>query len=591
MPFHPECSHHFNAHSGTFTLAPRTLAPNHDIASAVQHAGRRRLCASPTSPADIPGERRGNCHSVPVRVGNGRQIFVNRHSRQLASRERVGRFSRGIAWDLITSFARRHWIILFAALFLPIVAFLPLFFLEHVPARWITVGAAGISGPWIVAVMTILMSGAADPFMGLDAEASTADELRRLRRHGWKLANGIKIREKEDIDHLVVGPAGLLVVESKWSRHRWPLGDQSQSFMSARLSDAVAQVLRNRKDVSTQDARLHKLTRDALGPEHRLRSHRQRANPPGRSAGTPQGGYRHGRLQRRNGSVLENGELHQTHRHSGRNRPGDAFCQRRLHLGGERHPRSVLIMRSSLQPWGDRRHRLEAPHPATNAITTVATTLAPADSELPCSGNMALPKSTVCDCPARPGGPRTTYRRLNLRMPTHVLLEVTRRYRTTVIGPARPAHNPGPPDASPRGERWRSESGVLCLRRSDGHAPVAMAPKNTATLGARCRDCPQRQRCTTRPQGRMLSVNRHHDLLAVACRQARTETFQIPYRQWRPMVERSIAWLVAHGNRRVRFRGVEKNQIGLSLRLEAINLRRMVNLGLDHDGRWLLSPT
>ena len=41
-----------------------------------------------------------------MRVGNGRQIFVNRHSRQLASRERVGRFSRGIAWDLITSFGR-----------------------------------------------------------------------------------------------------------------------------------------------------------------------------------------------------------------------------------------------------------------------------------------------------------------------------------------------------------------------------------------------------------------------------------------------------------------------------------------------------
>jgi hypothetical protein len=54
------------------------------------------------------------------------------------------------------------------------------------------------------------------------------------------------------------------------------------------------------------------------------------------------------------------------------------------------------------------------------------------------------------------------------------------------------------------------------------------------------------------------------------------------------MVERSIAWLVAKGNRRVRFRGVEKNQIGLSLRLAAINLRRMVNLGLDNDGEWLL---
>jgi hypothetical protein len=57
------------------------------------------------------------------------------------------------------------------------------------------------------------------------------------------------------------------------------------------------------------------------------------------------------------------------------------------------------------------------------------------------------------------------------------------------------------------------------------------------------------------------------------------------------MVERSIAWLVAKGNRRVRFRGVEKNQLGLSLRLAALNLRRMVNLGLDHDGEWLLRTT
>jgi hypothetical protein len=55
------------------------------------------------------------------------------------------------------------------------------------------------------------------------------------------------------------------------------------------------------------------------------------------------------------------------------------------------------------------------------------------------------------------------------------------------------------------------------------------------------------------------------------------------------MVERSIAWLVANGNRRVRFRGVEKNQLGLSLRIAAINLRRLVNLGLHHDGNWQLS--
>ena len=42
-------------------------------------------------------------------------------------------------------------------------------------------------------------------------------------------------------------------------------------------------------------------------------------------------------------------------------------------------------------------------------------------------------------------------------------------------------------------------------------------------------------------------------------------------------------------NRRVRFRGVERNRLGLSLRVAAINLRRLVNLGLTHDGTWHLA--
>lgn len=55
------------------------------------------------------------------------------------------------------------------------------------------------------------------------------------------------------------------------------------------------------------------------------------------------------------------------------------------------------------------------------------------------------------------------------------------------------------------------------------------------------------------------------------------------------MVERSIAWLVWRGTRRVQFRGVERNQFGLSTRLAALNLRRLIALGLDHhDGCWTL---
>ena len=81
-----------------------------------------------------------------------------------------------------------------------------------------------------------------------------------------------------------------------------------------------------------------------------------------------------------------------------------------------------------------------------------------------------------------------------------------------------------------------------------------------------------------------------HDHELVESRRAwRDGDFKDDYRRWRPMVERSIAWLVAGNNRRVRFRGVERNQLGLSLRIAAINLRRLVNLGLVHDGTWVLN--
>ena len=56
------------------------------------------------------------------------------------------------------------------------------------------------------------------------------------------------------------------------------------------------------------------------------------------------------------------------------------------------------------------------------------------------------------------------------------------------------------------------------------------------------------------------------------------------------MVERSIAWLVADGCRRVPYRGVERNQVWLSVRVAALNLRRLLVLGLARqDGAWALA--
>lgn len=110
-----------------------------------------------------------------------------------------------------------------------------------------------------------------------------------------------------------------------------------------------------------------------------------------------------------------------------------------------------------------------------------------------------------------------------------------------------------------------------------------------AVFGIACRACPLRQRCTTATKGRTIQLH-SHDLLQREHRQrAADEGFQATYRQQRPMVERTIAWLV-RGNRKVPYRGVTKNNNWLHHRIAAINLRRLLALGLTHDGTgWALA--
>ncbi len=111
-----------------------------------------------------------------------------------------------------------------------------------------------------------------------------------------------------------------------------------------------------------------------------------------------------------------------------------------------------------------------------------------------------------------------------------------------------------------------------------------------ANFGVKCRGCPIRDRCTSATRGRILMVGDYDQLLAQARAQWRAGANIDDYRQYRPMVERSIAWLVANGHRRVRYRGVERNRIALSIRVAAINLRKMINLGLDHGPNgWVLA--
>jgi hypothetical protein len=106
-----------------------------------------------------------------------------------------------------------------------------------------------------------------------------------------------------------------------------------------------------------------------------------------------------------------------------------------------------------------------------------------------------------------------------------------------------------------------------------------------------CRTCPLRERCTRSKTGRTFNVHPQHDRLKAARRTATDPNRQAEYRRWRPPVERAIAWLTARGNRRVPYRGVLKNNTRLHNRAAALNLRRLINLGLTRTGHtWTITP-
>jgi hypothetical protein len=55
---------------------------------------------------------------------------------------------------------------------------------------------------------------------GLDGEMSTAKELQHLRRSGWRTVHNLHY-QAGDVDHVAVGPGGVIVIETKSSNSDW----------------------------------------------------------------------------------------------------------------------------------------------------------------------------------------------------------------------------------------------------------------------------------------------------------------------------------------------------------------------------------
>jgi hypothetical protein len=81
------------------------------------------------------------------------------------------------------------------------------------------------------------------------------------------------------------------------------------------------------------------------------------------------------------------------------------------------------------------------------------------------------------------------------------------------------------------------------------------------------------------PSGGHVKAHEHDTAARRPAARARPTPSPQPNRQHRPMVERSIAWLVRGGNRKAPLPRHRANDLWLHHRLAGLNLRRLLNLG------------
>ncbi len=163
---------------------------------------------------------------------------------QLAGDGRAGSWARTKARRRQWQFIRRQWrffavtMVCAAAITSLVLAFVHTEFL-----RGLIVGTSVAGTLSALAMLVMLVTGTAPISMGATAEQWTASELRPLKRAGWRVMNHVALRAW-DIDHVLVGPGGVIAVETKWSSYGWELDPPD-----AALARAVDQARANARSL------------------------------------------------------------------------------------------------------------------------------------------------------------------------------------------------------------------------------------------------------------------------------------------------------------------------------------------------------
>ena len=178
-------------------------------------------------------------------MGRGTRLGIATADERRFSERRAGSFSRRIAQEQFDSFVRANlWrVLVVAAGCVAAAAGIGAISSSLGGGRWFLSGAfVGVT--WTLLFhWCLIASGAAQATMGDVAEQWTSTEFRRLRRRGWRIVDHVLLGRRGDVDHVAIGPDGVVVVETKWRSSEVDVDNPKWlDEMAGRLLDKTRQV-------------------------------------------------------------------------------------------------------------------------------------------------------------------------------------------------------------------------------------------------------------------------------------------------------------------------------------------------------------
>ena len=178
-------------------------------------------------------------------------IQLDRRAARLASDRRAGTFARRKARTLQRAYLRKHWWRLLLVYLLTLGAAISptLLFVDNQLLAGYAIGTAatGIAAALLIAM--IIQTGTGPTMAGEWAELWTAQALRPLSSAGYHLINHVQVDDYGDVDHVLLGPQGIYLIETKWSATAWELTNPVLQGAVRRMHFKAREVRRQLSDL------------------------------------------------------------------------------------------------------------------------------------------------------------------------------------------------------------------------------------------------------------------------------------------------------------------------------------------------------